>query len=176
MGKRKGMGGHQSSDADSVVWLTPPSVLARLGHFDLDPCSMMGHPWPCADESWWLPAHDGLLEPWNGRVWLNPPYGLECGLWLKKLADHGNGIALVFARTETAMFQDWVFPRASGILFLSGRLYFHYPDGRRASANAGAPSCLIAYGAANAEILRTCGLAGAYYGPSSIVGIPTTLF
>jgi hypothetical protein len=171
MGKRKGMGGHQGSDAETVVWLTPRYILDALGVFDLDPCSSVGHPWPCGVENWCLPADDGLLGVWHGRVWLNPPYGLECGLWLRKLGDHGDGIALVFARTETEMFQRWVFPRMSGILFLSGRLYFHYPDGRRALANAGAPSCLIAYGAANAEVLRTCGLPGAYFPSALMVGV-----
>ena len=165
---RKGMGGHHSAKAGTTCWVSPRFVTDALGVFDLDPCSFEGHPWPVAADNWCLPQRDGMSEPWHGRVWLNPPYGQECADWLRKLGDHGNGIALVFARTETAMFQKWVFPRASGILFLSGRLYFHFPDGTRAKANAGAPSCLIAYGAANAEILRTCGLAGAYYGLASM--------
>lgn len=45
----------------------------------------------------------------------------------------------------------------------------HYPDGARAKANAGAPSCLIAYGSSDAEVLRTCGLPGAFYGPALMV-------
>mgnify|MGYP007031251358 CR=1 FL=1 len=171
MGKRKGMGGHQGSDAETVVWITPPHVLAALGRFDLDPCSSVGHPWPCAVENWVFPAHDGLREAWHGRVWLNPPYGQECGKWLRKLSEHGCGTALVFARTETEMFQRWVFPAASGVLFLSGRLHFHYPDGRRAVANAGAPSCLIAYGESDAAVLRSCGLHGAFFGKASMVGL-----
>lgn len=170
MGKRKGMGGHQGSDAGTTTWVTPPHVLGVLGRFDLDPCSFVGHPWPCAEENWSLPGRDGLREAWHGRVWLNPPYGLECGDWLRKLCEHGDGVALVFARTETLMFQRWVFPGASGILFLSGRLHFHHVDGRRAQANAGAPSCLIAYGRGNAEVLRTCGLPGAYFGMAEMVG------
>src|SRR5688572_25404479 len=118
MGKRKGIGGHQSASADTVSWVTPRFILDALGLFDLDPCSFDGHPWPCAGECWSFPAHDGLSEPWHGRVWLNPPYGLECAKWLKKLGEHGRGTALVFARTETEMFQRWVFPAASAILFL----------------------------------------------------------
>jgi hypothetical protein len=95
-------------------------------------------------------------------VWLNPPYGKEAWAWLARLAEHGTGTALIFARTETAGFVGEVWSKATGILFLHGRLFFHYPDGERAAANAGAPSCLVAYGAEDAKILRESSLAGSY--------------
>ena len=50
----------------------------------------------------------------------------------------------MFARTETEMFVEAVWKRATALRFLFGRLYFHRPDGRRAEANAGAPSVLVA--------------------------------
>ena len=31
------------------VWLTPPDLLQKLGHFDLDPCAASNRPWDCAD-------------------------------------------------------------------------------------------------------------------------------
>ncbi len=77
---------------------------------------------------------------------MNPPYGPETGKWLEKLADHGNGIALIFARTETEMFFEQVWKRADCLLFLKGRLHFHRIDGSRAEFNAGAPSVLVGYG------------------------------
>lgn len=141
------------------TWLTPPHVLAALGEFDLDPCAAPSpRPWPTAHRHIELPQ-DGLIAPWDGRVWCNPPYGAEAGRWLAKLADHGNGIALVFARTETAMFHDHVWPLAHGVLFLRGRLSFCEPSGKPAGT-AGAPSCLIAYDEANAFCLATCCLPG----------------
>jgi hypothetical protein len=93
------------------------------------------------------------LCEWIGRVWLNPPYGRETGNWLAKLADHGNGIALIFARTETEMFFEQVWERADALLFLRGRLHFYHVDGTKAAANAGAPSVLIAYGENNVNSL-----------------------
>lgn len=95
-------------------------------------------------------------------MWLNPPYGAETGRWIGKLAGHGDGIALIFARTETDMFFRWVWQCATALLFLKGRLHFHHPDGRRADFNGGAPSVLVAYGVRNAEALRGCGLPGQY--------------
>jgi hypothetical protein len=100
---------------------------------------------------------------WEGRVWLNPPYGKETIKWVKKLAAHGDGIALIFARTDTKMFQEIVFPNMSGILFLEKRLSFCKGDGTIYPGNAGAPSVLVAFGKENAQILRACGLKGYYH-------------
>lgn len=141
-------------------WITPKHIIDALGEFDLDPCQSPTQPWLCARTGYVWPQ-DGLQEPWQGRVWCNPPYSVHAALWLAKLAQHGRGTALIFARTETAMFFEHVWSKASAILFLEGRLHFHYPDGTRAKANSGGPSCLIAYGVRDAMILETCGLAGA---------------
>jgi hypothetical protein len=142
-------------------WLTPRWVLDALGTFDLDPCGAPG--WPTATTVWTPEdGHDGLTEPWFGRVWMNPPYGREAVRWLRKLVEHGRGTALIFARTDTAAFHETVWERARGILFLRGRLTFLRPDGTRPIANAGAASCLVAYGASDAQILATSGLPGRY--------------
>ncbi|CAM5607670.1 hypothetical protein RLIN73S_03691 [Rhodanobacter lindaniclasticus] len=101
-----------------------------------------------------------MTAEWAGRVWCNPPYGAEASRWLDKLATHGNGIALAFARTETAMFHRHAWSRAHGMLFLRGRLAFCDRAGKPAAANAGAPSVLIAYGQRNAEVLARCDLPG----------------
>ena len=73
----------------------------------------------------------------------------------------GGGVALVFARTETRAFFDHVWDKATGILFLKGRLKFHKPDGE-IGGTAGSPSVLIAYGDAEAEVLKNCKLNGKY--------------
>jgi hypothetical protein len=155
------MGSHQSARMVSDTWLTPPAILKALGPFDLDPCCPENMPWPTAARCY-TPADDGLAQPWEGRVWLNPPYSREAVRWLEKMAQHGDGIALIFARTETEWFWRTVWKAATACLFLKGRLYFHWPNGERANANAGAPSVLAAYGAGNAETLRTSGIQGAF--------------
>src|ERR1700692_3720440 len=157
-----GMGTHQSSSMQTDEWLTPPEVLRALGTFDLDPCACSHpRPWDTARRHF-TREDDGLRRPWEGRVWLNPRYGVVTllGPWMRRMADHGRGTALIFARTETELFHETVWNKATAILFLRGRLYFHRKDGSRAGANGGAPSCLIAYGGADAEILRHCGLPG----------------
>jgi hypothetical protein len=145
----------------TVDWLTPPEILRPLGFFDLDPCACAHQPWDTAWEHF-TRADDGLAQAWRGRVWLNPPYGAETGKWLAKLAEHGDGIALVFARTETRMFFESVWPVAHAVLFLAGRPHFYLPSGDRAKGNSGGPVVLIAYGLKNAHALETCGLQGKF--------------
>lgn len=144
-------------------WLTPPEIIEALGVFDLDPCAPFVRPWPTARE-YFTRLDNGLLKQWSGRVWLNPPYGNETGRWLGRLAEHGRGTALVFARTETEMFFKHVWPVATAIVFIEGRLHFHTVDGRRAKMSAGAPSCLIAYGSQDAFTLKQANHAGTIKG------------
>jgi hypothetical protein len=151
------MGSHHSHRAGTTTWLTPPHIIEAVGPFDLDPCAAPG--WITATDHYILPA-DGLNLPWGGMVWCNPPYSAEAWKWLDRLAEHGQGIALVFARTETAGFVEQVWNKARGVLFLHGRLYFHQADGARAAANSGAPSCLVAYGDEALSRLQSCDLPG----------------
>jgi len=145
----------------SDTWLTPPEILKALGPFDLDPCCPPVMPWKTAARCF-TERDDGLAQPWAGRVWLNPPYSREAVRWLRRMAQHGNGVALVFARTETEWFWETVWRAATALHFFEGRIHFHHPDGRRARANAGAPSVLAAYGDDNAAALKSCRLPGRY--------------
>lgn len=148
------------SVAASHVWLTPPEIKDPLGAFDLDPCAAPEpRPWPTAFNHIALPE-DGLKAVWHGRVWCNPPFGKHTAAWLERMAKHNNGIALVFARTDTAMFSKWVWPFASAVMFLAKRPHFYRLDGTRAKGNSGGPICLIAYGQYNAWSLRESGLHG----------------
>lgn len=145
----------------STTWLTPPKIIKALGNFDLDPCAALEQPGWTKSTKEYTKLDNGLAQPWEGRVWLNPPYGRETPAWLKKLRDHRNGIALIFARTETRQFFDYIWDDADALLFLKGRLKFHTPDGLEGGP-ANAPSVLIAYGKNNAKALSESGLSGKY--------------
>jgi hypothetical protein len=75
------------------------------------------------------------------------------------MAAHNFGTLLIHARTEAAWFEP-IWQHASAILFLADRLHFHYPDGKRAAANSGAPACLVAFGQYDAERLAASGFSG----------------
>ena len=148
--------------------MTPRFVLDALGPFDLDPSTPAGQPWPTASLRYTI-DDDGLRQPWTGRVWLNPPYS-DIEAWMAKMAAHGHGTALVFARTETAWWFESVWHQCSGVLFLRGRLHFCHPDGTPAAANSGGPSALVAYGADDLARLERSGLPGALVAGATIVG------
>lgn len=140
----------------SVEWFTPPAVFEALGlEFDLDPASPPGGlPWIPARNHYSV-EDDGLSQPWKGRVWLNPPYGRGIERWLERLADHGDGIALVPNRSDTNWWHRAV-PRASAVCFVHRRIAFLRP-GLPASSPPAA-SALIAFGMPCAVALAESGL------------------
>ncbi len=144
----------------SDEYLTPPEIIEALGVFDLDPCSPYERPWDTARVHY-NRVQDGLEREWFGRVWLNPPYVRGLGLWLKKMVAHGNGIAFIFARTDTRLFHTYVWGVATAILFLRGRTKFFLANEDQ-MLDAPSPSCLVAYGKDNARALRESGLEGCY--------------
>lgn len=140
-------------------WYTPKEIWGKLGHFDLDPCAPV-HPFQHIAENEYNAETNGLAHDWEGRVWLNPPYShpLVDG-FIKKMCNHNNGIALLLSRCDQAMWHDLIFPTASALLFIRGRIKFLMPDGSTGQS-AGCGSVLIAWGGVNSQILRTCGIDG----------------
>lgn len=139
--------GHMNG-AVTDEWLTPPGLIDALGPFDLDPCAPIKRPWPTARRHMTL-KDDGLSSEWprGDLVWLNPPYSRDTiNQWLAKMAEHNNGIALVFARTETEAFFQQCWGRATCLLFLRGRLVFFDTSGKPGRFNGEAPSVLVGYG------------------------------
>lgn len=142
---------HESAANETQEWMTPPWVFVRLGlTFDLDPCSPENPAWSHVPAtSRFTKREDGLIRPWHGRVWVNPPYGPETGKWLARLARHGDGIALVFARCDAAWFHDAA-AHAHIICFVRGRIRFLRYGGEAGDA-PGAGSALLAFGEECAE-------------------------
>jgi len=118
---------HHSSE--SAEHDTPPEivqlVIACLGEIDLDPCSNTDRTIP-ANTHYTL-NEDGLTQPWEGRVYLNPPYGEGIDRWVTRLChEHERGsvseaIALVPARPDTQWFKTL---RNYVCCFVEGRLTF----------------------------------------------------
>ena len=149
-----------SNTENKDEWLTPPEIVEALGEFDLDPCQPITPPFVHALNGFNI-IDNGLNQDWSNynRVWCNPPYGRETFKWLQKLHSHGNGIALIFARTETIGFHAEIWDRADAIFFFKGRLKFHHVSGEQ-GGTANAPSCLVAYGQSNVDALKHSRLKG----------------
>lgn len=53
----------------------------------------------CPARRYLTPVEDGLAAPWDGLVWMNPPYS-RCTPWVERFAAHHHGLALLPAVKE----------------------------------------------------------------------------
>ena len=108
-------------------FLTPPELVQAMGEFDLDPCSSMRQQQQLAKICYRWPDEDGLLLPWTGRVFANPPFS-ELQKWTQRFILHGNGVLLVPARVETSWF--WrLWHNCDAFFFTKGPLKYLCPNG-----------------------------------------------
>jgi hypothetical protein len=99
-----------SKQPERNEWQTPQPILKAvvsvLGAIDLDPCASSNTVMSVPAKRTFPPDENSLLEPWHGRVWLNPPFGRTIGKWVSKLCDEfeegscTSAIALVPTRTD----------------------------------------------------------------------------
>ncbi|MPQ36945.1 adenine methyltransferase [Lactobacillus plantarum] len=139
-------------------WETPQDFYDRLNakyHFEWDLAASDDN----AKCSCYFTRDDNSLEQdWeglSGNLFLNPPYGRELKLWVKKAATTGlkdkqNLVMLIPSRTDTSYWHDYIFNHAE-IEFLRGRLKFEV-DGV-CGDSAPFPSALVIYkGDGNDEV------------------------
>ena len=149
-------------NVDKDEWYTPACITDPLGPFDLDPAAPSGDHRRIATREF-TKEDDGLSQPWNGRVWLNPPFSQPLlRQFVHRMAQHGNGVMLIPCRGfDTAWFQEDVFGKASAILFLKGRVPFTGPGGKK-GGHPPIGTLLVAYGEGNANVLLMADLDGAF--------------
>jgi site-specific DNA-methyltransferase (adenine-specific) len=82
-------------------------------------------------EKFYTKKENGLVLPWAGAVWNNPPYGRGIEKWTQKAIDEtmpGGAcervVMLLPSRTSRKFFQDHVWNFADEVRFLRGRLRF----------------------------------------------------
>jgi len=116
--------------SNSNSWETPREFFEKLDaifHFTLDPCAT---PENAKCPKFYTEEDDGLLQDWGGeRVFMNPPYGGETGKWVKKASMEARKpdtlvVGLIASRTDASYWYDYIFPCASELWFIKGRLKF----------------------------------------------------
>jgi len=150
---------HEQSVGATDEWYTPPHVFEAMGvTFDMDVAS------PGCEVTPWIPAEEfirpGVVVPWEGFVWMNPPFGGRGAIapWLAKFFEHGDGVALVPDRTSAPWWQDYA-PKADALLFVRKKLRFLRPDGSEGASPAQGTT-LMAAGARGIIALRNAADAG----------------
>jgi phage N-6-adenine-methyltransferase len=122
-------------------------IAESIGGFDLDPCSG-AEASPFAAECY-TEADDGLEQPWNGDVWVNPPYsGVES--WAETAADEvrrGSAERVVFLCKGDSSTQWWqtALREAALVCAIEGRLSFGDGDN-----SAPFPSHIFVFGQGSA--------------------------
>lgn len=157
---------YERSDQTTVEWYTPPKIINCLGNFDLDPCtSDFAHTLNHSATHFFTKENDGLTKDWFGRVWLNPPYKQPLITdFIIRMADHNNGIALLYSRCDNKLFQQIIFPSADSLYFLSNRIRFIDCNGNIGNS-PGCGSVLISWGEANTMAVQNSGLQGTMFKP-----------
>ena len=106
--------------------------------FTLDPCST--HENHKCDKYFTI-EEDGLKQDWSEDiVFMNPPYGGHTGDWIKKALDESRKgaivVCLIVSSTDRSYWHDYIFPYASQIRFIRGRLRFGNADSTAPFASA----------------------------------------
>jgi hypothetical protein len=161
---------HEQCVGATDEWYTPPHVFEKLAcRFDLDVASPGGFFTP------WIPAdgfltidHESLTYPWEGFIWMNPPFGGRGAIepWLNKFFGHGYGIALTPDRTSAPWWQRQV-QKADAVLFVAPKLKFIGANGKPGKSPAQGTT-LFAAGIRAVEALTRAASAGL-----GVLAVPT---
>lgn len=148
------------------TWTTPPALVASVseefGRITLDAAARVGD---AVAEHWLGSDHPELHRrdalsslvdwvdlaghtPHEAHIWVNPPFGRRATAFVARAVEAAkNGVpvtVLLPARVDTALWHDWVFPYASEIRHLRGRLRYGRGD-KRYDSPAPFPSALLRF-------------------------------
>lgn len=162
---------HELSAAiEPEEWYTPAHVFHALGlRFDCDvahpprydlPVDRWIEPAPCLP-LFYTKEQDGLSRCWEGRVWMNPPFGARNQIvpWLARFMAHRDGVAFVPDRTSAPWWQTYA-PQADALLFISPKVKMLSPIGLEPSNSPGQGTTLLACGRESVEALHRAENAG----------------
>ena len=125
----------------SNEWITPQWLFDKLNNefnFTLDPCSNNGN---AKCKKYFTIKEDGLKQDWSRDVvFMNPPYGGNTDRWIKKAwSESLKGsivVCLIVSSTDRSYWHNYIFPYASQIRFVRGRLKFSSADSTAPFASA----------------------------------------
>ena len=135
--------------SDKNDWETPQDFFNELHkEFDFTLDAAASHENAKLD-NYYTVEENGLEHNWEGRVFVNPPYGSEIKHWVEKaykesLEPYNECVVMLIpSRTDTRYWHDYIFNKATDIRFLKGRLKFELNG--QAKQSAPFPSAVIVY-------------------------------
>jgi len=157
--------------SQSNEWYTPKKYVdaARevMGDIDLDPASNEFANQIVQAKSFYSAERDGLKQEWQGRVWLNPPYGKQAGessqaIWTDRLmSEHQKGnVAEAILLVNAAIGNSWFTPlKDFPICFPDSRINFYRREADVGHATHG--SALVYFGTQADKFVRVFSRFGA---------------
>lgn len=125
---------HVSRATGENEWYTPKNLIEKarktMGSIDVDPASSEAANQIIQAKAFYDLQSDGLIQKWNGNVWMNPPYSQPlinqfsktiCEKYLDNEIEQA--CILVNNATETEWLQR-ILNIASAVCFIKGRLRF----------------------------------------------------
>ena len=131
----------------SNEWETPQELYDELNKqygFTLDPCASKNN---AKCKKYYTKEDNGLIQSWRDEiVFMNPPYGREISKWVEKayiesIHEDCIVVCLIPSRTDTSYWHDYIFPYASEINYIRGRIKFG-----GATSTAPFPSAIVVFG------------------------------
>lgn len=119
---------------ETYEWYTPSVYIeaARsvMGSIDLDPASCEAANSLVKAEVFYSREQDGLSQPWQGKVWLNPPYCMpQVQQFVERcLAAYQSGAiaeaVILINNTTDAAYTQTLMAQADAVCFTRGRIHF----------------------------------------------------
>jgi len=154
-----------------------------LGAIDLDPASCALANETVKAARYFTEADNGLAQPWYGRVWLNPPFGVTgvpwrsawqgqsvAGLWIEKLlaAYQAGDVTAAILLAKADPKQRWFQPLMDYALCFAGeRVKFDRPGLPHETFQFG--TALIYFGPAQPRFIEVFRKIGDIYPAGSVI-------
>jgi ParB family transcriptional regulator, chromosome partitioning protein len=121
-----------SSDL-SDEWYTPAWLIEKvrsfMGSIDLDPASCAKAQEVVKAKTYYTKEDNGLVKPWKGNVWCNPPYSKECMInFVKKAIEEQFNCNQMIILTLGVFDSEWsqlLLNNAKSLILMNKRLCFY---------------------------------------------------
>lgn len=140
--------------SETNEWYTPKHIFKQIENlfeinFTLDPCATKEST-KC--ELYYTKEDNGLTKSWKGEyVFINPPYSRDLQpkfikkAFLESIDNNTMCVLLIPSRTDTKIMHEYIFDKATRIIFIEGRIKFDKPNDEKTSAKAPFPSMLVLF-------------------------------
>jgi len=113
----------------SNEWATPQDLFDELNKEFGFLCDVAATKENAKCKKFYSLEDSGLDHDWEKSNFMNPPYGGHTGTWIKKAYEESlkgrTTVCLIVSSSDRSYWHEYIFPYASQIRFIRGRLHFN---------------------------------------------------